>query len=111
VFILVVVLIRLGANALEKGAQLITLGWVNTLGGIVLYWIIFLFAYSVLLFYCVQFPFFTNASLTSSYSYPYLKQIGPWVIEGYAKIFPVFQGMYQDLQHFFEQVKEHIPAP
>lgn len=111
VFVLVVVLIRLGANALEKGAQLITLGWVNTLGGILFYWIIFLFAYSVLLFYAVQFPFFTVELLTSSYSYSCLKPIGPWVIEGYAKLFPIFKGMYQDLQHFFEQVKERIPAP
>ncbi|MEY3323812.1 MAG: hypothetical protein RL316_660 [Bacteroidota bacterium] len=111
VFILVVVLIRLGANALEKGAQLITLGWANTLGGILFYWVIFLFATSVILFYLVELPFFPTSSLQESQSYPYLKEIGPWVINGYAKVFPLFQGMYQDLEHFFDGIKQSIPQP
>jgi len=33
------------------------------------------------------------------------------VMEGFAKLFPVFKGMYQQLQDFFEQVKTQIPAP
>ena len=111
VFIGVVVLIRLGANALEKGAQLVTLGWANTLGGILLYWIIFLFAYSVLLFYIRELPFFPDTSLQDSLTYPYLQKIGPWVIDGYAKVFPLFKGMYQDLEHFFDSIKESIPKP
>ena len=111
VFIIVVVLIRLGANALEKGAQLVTLGWANTLGGILLYWIIFLFAYSVLLFYILELPFFPNTSLKESLTYPYLQKIGPWVIDGYARVFPLFKGMYQDLEHFFDSLKESIPKP
>ena len=111
VFILVVVIIRLGANALEKGVKLVTLGWANIVGGILLYWILFLFAYSVLLFYIVAFPFFPTATLQESYSYSYLQKIGPWVINGYAKLFPFFKGMYQDLAHFFEGLKKSLPKP
>jgi len=107
----VILLIRLGANALEKGVQLITLGWVNTLGGILFYWAIYLLSCSVILFYAMQLPFFPAEGVEGSVVYPYLKEVGPWVMEGFAKLFPVFKGMYQQLQDFFEQVKTQIPAP
>jgi membrane protein required for colicin V production len=107
----VILLIRLGANALEKGVQLITLGWVNTLGGILFYWAIYLLSCSIILFYALQLPFFPTDGMEESITYPYLKEIGPWVMDSFAKLFPVFKGMYQQLQVFFEQVKEQIPAP
>jgi membrane protein required for colicin V production len=37
VFIAVLILIRLGAKAIEKGLQLVMLGWLNRLGGILLF--------------------------------------------------------------------------
>jgi membrane protein required for colicin V production len=107
----VILLIRLGANALEKGVQLITLGWINTLGGILFYWAIYLLSCSIILFYALQLPFFPTDGMEESITYPYLKEIGPWVMDSFAKLFPVFKGMYQQLQDFFEQVKEQIPAP
>ncbi|MBM3411804.1 MAG: CvpA family protein [Bacteroidetes bacterium] len=106
----VILLIRLGANALEKGAQLISLGWINALGGILFYWAICLLSCSVILFYLSPLPFIPT-TIEGSITYPYLKEIGPWVMDCFAKLFPVFKGMYQQLQDFFEQVKEQIPKP
>jgi membrane protein required for colicin V production len=59
----------------------------------------------------MQLPFFPAEGVEGSIVYPYLKEIVPWVMEGFAKLFPVFKGMYQQLQDFFEQVKTQIPAP
>ncbi|MGZ8516355.1 MAG: CvpA family protein, partial [Chitinophagaceae bacterium] len=54
VFILVVLLIRLGANMIQKTVEISTLGWLNRLGGILLYVAIYAMVYSVVLFYAEQ---------------------------------------------------------
>ena len=54
VFFLVVLLVRLGAKAIEGVLQLATLGWLNKLGGIIFYGLLYLFIFSVLLFYAQQ---------------------------------------------------------
>src|SRR5438477_6968530 len=41
VFFIVVLLVRLGANAMQKVAETIMLGWVNRVGGIIFYIIIY----------------------------------------------------------------------
>ena len=54
VFIAVVLLVRLGANLLERTVELTLLGWVNKLGGVILYGLFYLFGLSVLLFFADQ---------------------------------------------------------
>src|SRR5215207_1167989 len=54
VFLIVVLLVRLGARALEGVVNLATLGWMNKLGGILLYALVYLFIFSILLFYTDQ---------------------------------------------------------
>src|SRR5678815_1005879 len=50
VFIVVVLLIRLGARAIQKLTEALMLGWLNRLGGIILYAVIYICLFSVLLF-------------------------------------------------------------
>src|SRR4030095_14862032 len=54
VFIVVVLLIRLGARAIQKLTEAVMLGWLNRLGGIILYAVIYITIYSVILFYAKQ---------------------------------------------------------
>src|SRR5688572_21482914 len=54
VFIVVVLLIRLGANMIQKTVEIAMLGWANRLGGIILYMMIYILVYSVILFYAEQ---------------------------------------------------------
>src|SRR5262245_13461876 len=75
VFIGVVLLIRLGANAIEKAAEMVTLGWVNTLGGILLYIIIYITVLSVLLFYAEQINLISKETIANSQTYPFVR---PW---------------------------------
>ena len=54
VFLVVAFLVRLGAKALEGVLQLAMLGWLNKLGGVLLYVLLYLFVFSILLFYAQQ---------------------------------------------------------
>src|SRR5437762_11559934 len=51
VFIIVVLLVRLGAMAIQKATELVMLGWVNKLAGSILYMALYTVIFSVLLFY------------------------------------------------------------
>ena len=54
VFIIVVLLVRLGANMIQKTVEISMLGWINRLGGILFYLAIYIIVYSVVLFYAEQ---------------------------------------------------------
>jgi membrane protein required for colicin V production len=101
VFILVVLLIRLGANMLQKTIEIALLGWVNRLGGIILYVVIYLIVFSVVLFYAEQVKLIQPETIQNSTSYPFIQPWGPRVINGFATIIPFFKDMFADLQSFF----------
>jgi membrane protein required for colicin V production len=108
VFILVVLLIRLGANMLQKTVEIALLGWVNRLGGILLYIAIYLTVYSVILFYVEQVKLIQPATIQNSVSYTFIQPWGPRVINGFASVIPFFKGMFTELQSFFEGVAQKL---
>ena len=106
VFILVVLLIRLGANMIQKTVEISMLGWVNRLGGVLLYVAIYVIVYSVVLFYAVQIKLVQEETIQKSVTYSYVQPLGPKVINGFASIIPVFKDMFADLQSFFGSVAQ-----
>ena len=54
VFVIVILLVRLGAKAIEGAVRLLLLGWLNRLSGALLYILLYFFIYSILLFYATQ---------------------------------------------------------
>lgn len=108
VFIVVVLLIRLGANMIQKTVEISMLGWVNRLGGILFYVAIYAMVYSVILFYAEQVRLVQQEAMEKSVSYSYIQSLGPKVIDGFASIVPVFKGMFTDLQLFFDGVGQKI---
>ena len=54
VFLLVLLLIRLGAKIMEKTVQMAMMGWLNKIGGIILFTAIYITVLSVLVFYAEQ---------------------------------------------------------
>lgn len=108
VFILVVLLIRLGANMLQKTVEIALLGWINRLGGILLYIAIYLIVYSVILFYVEQVNLIQPATIQNSVSYTFIQPWGPRVINGFASVIPFFKGMFTELQSFFEGVAQKL---
>lgn len=107
-FILVMVamllLVRLGANMLEAAFKMMWVGWVNTVGGILLYALLSTTTFSILLFYVDQVQLISNETKSASICYPFLESWGPAAIEGVARFIPLFKEMFTTLTEFFEKV-------
>ena len=106
VFFLVVLLVRLGAKAIEGVLQLATLGWLNKLGGIIFYGLLYLFIFSVLLFYAQQLNIIKPQTADVSLTYPIIYPLAPQVIKGLGVILPFFRDMFAELERFFGQLSE-----
>ncbi len=108
VFLVVVVLIRLGANAIEKAIEVVMLGWLNKLAGILLYVIIYTLVFSVLLFYAEQMKLIQPETIEKSVTYSYVQPWGPKVIDGLGSVIPFFKDMFDELSAFFGGVADNI---
>ena len=108
VFILVALLIRLGANMIQKTVEISMLGWVNRLGGILLYIAIYGMVYSVVLFYAEQLKLLQADTIEKSATWSYVQPWGPKIINGFASVVPVFKGMFTELESFFDGVAQKM---
>ena len=109
VFLIVVLLVRLGAKFIQKTIELAMLGWVNRVGGILLYAGLYIIIFSVLLFYADQMNFIKPETKRESVTYSFIQPWGPKLMDGLGKIIPVFKGMFQDLEDFFDNVSKEVP--
>lgn len=108
VFILVVLLIRLGAKAIEKSVQAVLLGWANRLGGILFYVAIYTLVFSVVLFYAEQMKLLQPETIQKSVTYKYVQPWGPKVIDGFGSVIPFFKDMFEKLEGFFDGMAKDI---
>lgn len=104
VFIGVALLVRLGAKLIESALQAVMLGWLNRLGGVFFYALLYLFAASLLLFYAVQLHLIKPESLLASDTYPYLEPLAPRTINAVGVVLPFFKDMFAELELFFERL-------
>lgn len=102
VFIIVVLLIRLGAKLIEGALQIAMLGWLNKLGGVFFYALIYFFIFSVLLFYATQLNIIKPATTDSSFSYSFIQPIGPRIINVLGAVLPLFKDLFSELLQFFD---------
>ena len=111
VFIIVVLLIRWGANLIQRTVEITMLGWVNRLGGVVFYAAIYIIVFSVLLFYAGQIHLIQPATIEKSATYAYLQPWGPRVINSFAAIIPFFRDMFAELTGFFDGIAQKAGQP
>lgn len=109
VFIGVVLLIRLGAKAIESAVEVVMLGWLNRLGGIVLYIAMYTLVYSVLLFYAGKMEFIHAETIEKSMTFPWIGPLGPKVIGAIGQLIPWFKDLFGELTAFFEKVAKDLP--
>lgn len=101
VFIAVTLLVRLGANMIEATMEMALLGWINKLGGIIIYVVLYTLVYSVLLFFAAQMKLLNENTIAQSVVYPPIQPWGPWVMDGLGKLIPIFKDMFTELEDFF----------
>lgn len=108
IMIAVGIVVRICAAVIETTLQLSMLGWLNKLGGILLYCCIYTTIFSVLIFYLAQLHLLKPSVLASSKAYPFIQNWGPTIINLFGKIIPIFKGMFEELTHFFDSLSKNL---
>lgn len=101
VLVVVLLLVGLSARLIKKALHLVMLGWLDMLGGIILYLCIYLVIFSIILFYSNKLMLINPNTIAGSKTYPYIAPLGFMVIDNMGKIIPVFRNMFTDLEDFF----------
>jgi membrane protein required for colicin V production len=96
----------LGAKAIEGVLRIAMLGWLNRLGGILLYLLLYFFIFSIILFYAGQLHILKQNTLEHSIVYPYIQPLAPKVIDALSYILPFFKNMFAELESFFEGMSD-----
>lgn len=104
VFVIVVLLVRLGAKAIEGAMRLMLLGWLNRLGGVVLYLLLYFFIFSILLFYATQLHWLKEKTIRASVTYDFIEPFAPTIMDILGGVIPFFRHMFDELLDFFGKV-------
>ena len=111
VFLIIILLVRLGAKAIQKTVELAMLGWINRLGGIIFYSAIYIAVISILLFYAEQLRLIDASVTDKSVTYSFIQPLGPKIINAIGSVIPVFKNMFAELEEFFGNISHKIPQP
>jgi membrane protein required for colicin V production len=108
VFLIVVLLVRIGGKALEKTAEIAFLGWINKLAGIILYMALYIIILSVLLFYAEKVNIIAQQTIASSKTYDFIKPWGPKAVNSIGTLVPFFKDMFHQLEDFFAGLSDKM---
>jgi membrane protein required for colicin V production len=106
VFIVVILLVNLAATLVKKTINFAMLGWLDRLGGMLLYMIIYTIVFSIALFFLEKLLFLKPEVIDRSVVYQYVMPWGPKVINNLGAIIPFFRGMFVQLENFFESISK-----
>ncbi|MBG9376046.1 CvpA family protein [Panacibacter sp. DH6] len=105
VLIGVMLLVRWVANLAEAAIEIVLLGWLNKLGGIVFYILLYMMVYSILLFYATEMGLLKPETIEASHTYVLIEPWGPQVISALGYVIPFFKDMFEQLKQFFENMQ------
>lgn len=107
VMIGVILLVRWIANMIEAAVEIAFLGWLNKLGGIVLYVLLYMMLWSIVLFYLTKMNILKTETITASETYNIIEPWGPMAVDTFAHVIPYFKDMFADLEKFFGNLANH----
>jgi membrane protein required for colicin V production len=107
-FFAVVILVRLGAKLIEKAFQVVLLGWLNRIGGIILYAALYTIILSIFIFYAEKLQLLKPSVIESSQTYNFIQPWGPKVMDSFGKVIPIFKDMFTELGDFFNSLSNKI---
>jgi membrane protein required for colicin V production len=108
VFVMALLIIRWAGKLVEKLVQLVLLGWLNKLGGILLFLILYLAVYSIILFYGTKIQFISKRAVSDSHFYSLIAPFGPGVIRVITGFIPYGHDMFHALEGFFDKIAHNI---
>ena len=98
-----IISIRILGKLVEKSVELLLLGLVNRIGGILVYLFLYLALYSVVLVYLKRFDLIGEETPMHSKSFPYLINFGGWVIDLFAEWLPSIKNLFNETKEFIKQ--------
>ena len=101
VFVLFIVLVSVLGRLIRKALQIAMLGWLDSLGGMIFYIVLYVIIFSVLLFYAEKLLLLSAEDIANSKAYPYVVSWGPKLINNFGKVIPAFKDMFGQLERFF----------
>jgi membrane protein required for colicin V production len=104
VMIVVAWLVRLCGILIQKALQIVMLGFINKAAGIILYAILYTILLSVILFFAVKIDFIGQDTIAASLCYNFIEPWGPTAIHFFAMLIPAFENIFQQLEHFFDNI-------
>jgi membrane protein required for colicin V production len=108
VFLIVALLVRFIGKLLESVIKMVMLGWLNRLGGILLYLILYTAVYSILLYYGSGMHLFSPQAESESRFYALIAPMGPKVVDWISIVIPFGRDMFDALKRFFESAGTRI---
>jgi membrane protein required for colicin V production len=108
VFVMVILLIRWAGSLLEKLVRLVLLEWLNKLGGILLFLILYMSVYSIILFYGTKTQVISKRAIEDSHFYSLIAPFGPSVIRFITGFIPYGKDMFIALEGFFDKIARDI---
>ncbi len=108
VFLAVVIIVNLLARVISGVLKLTTLGWLDKIAGIILFVVLYLFIFSILLFYAEKISMFSVEVTSASRVYSYIIPIAPAMVDFLGKILPFFKDIFIELQNFFQSAGDHL---
>jgi membrane protein required for colicin V production len=108
VFIAVVILVNWGGKLVEKTFEMAFLGWINRIGGALVYVLLYSIIFSIFLFYAEKITLFNKESIQQSITYNFLRPWAPAIIGGFGYFIPWFKDSFNQLESFFEGVADKI---
>ncbi|HEX5026974.1 MAG TPA: CvpA family protein [Agriterribacter sp.] len=108
VFVVVVLLVQWAGKAVENLFDFALLGWVNRLGGALLYAGMYILVGSILLFYADKMHLIKEETLSASRAYALTSGVAPAIIGGIGIIIPSFKNTFHELEDFFERIGKEI---
>ncbi len=108
IFIVVLLLVRLGARAIEQAVALVLPDWLNRLGGAVFFAAIYFLVFSVFLFYADKMQLLQPAIMSKSVTTPFIQPWGPKIIDGLGSVIPTFRNLFEQLTAFFDRLAKEI---
>jgi len=94
------ILVRLGAKLIEASLNMVMLGWLNSLAGILLYAILYTILLSILLFYADKLNLLGKTLIADSQVYRWIEPVGPKFIKIFSNVLPALKGAFDELTAF-----------
>lgn len=104
VFVAVVIIVNIVARIIRMSMKAAMMGWIDRFGGVFFFVLIYLFIFSIFLFYGTEMNWIGESTKEESKVYGYIMPVAPRFMKVAGMIMPVFKDLFESLKSFFENL-------